>query len=322
MTHPLHFPPAPGATVDGAVARYLALLRPNVKRSTLAIYRAVSENHIHPTLGSAALRRVTAAQINDYVGSQLRDGAVSAATARSVVRILTAALQCAGCRDVAAGIVRPPQARTGALRAPRVLSDADWRALRTYLLRRGDGPALGVLLDLYTGLRIGELCALRWGDIDLSGGLLQVRRTVQRIAREGGGAKTEVIFDAPKTASGRRAVPLPEFLRELLRERVCPPACYLLTGRADRFLEPRTMEARFKTMLRAAGVADINFHALRHSFATRCVDAGVDIKALSMLLGHADVNVTLNTYVHPSAEKLRRSVELLAASVPIGDGEP
>jgi hypothetical protein len=123
--------------------------------------------------------------------------------------------------------------------------------------------------------------------------------------------KTVLVFDTPKSESSKRSIPLPTFLLENITQFSQKPNCFLLSGDPEQFIKPRTFQNHFKAMLNQAGVRDINFHALRHTFATNCINLGFDVKALSEILGHADVSVTLNTYVHPSITILRSYMERL-----------
>ena len=179
-----------------------------------------------------------------------------------------------------------------------------------------DLTVLGLILALFTGLRLGELCALKWSDISLEEGELHVTRTMQRIPNlSTTGSKTVIDVGEPKSQSSIRTIPIPETLISYLRSAYVSDT-YVLSGQKYYFIEPRTMENRFKSVLKKCGINDANFHALRHSFATRSVELGVDIKSLSEILGHSNVNITLNRYVHPSMklkhENMNKLNELLA----------
>lgn len=180
-------------------------------------------------------------------------------------------------------------------------------------LAETDETKVGVLLSLYAGLRIGEVCALTWGDIDLDERIIHIRHTVSRVNKniENGAKSTTLIIDRPKTKSSFRDIPLCSKLIPVLAElkkRTASP--YVISNR-EQFISPRTYEYRYHKLLRASGTTDINYHALRHTFATRCIEAGVDVKSLSEILGHADASITLNTYVHSSMERKRIQLEKL-----------
>ena len=173
----------------------------------------------------------------------------------------------------------------------------------------------GILLSLCMGLRLGEICALRKGQILYKDGILQVRSTMQRIqnfnaevdwkGREN--RKTRVIITSPKSACSVRDIPMPEFMVERLKRlKTSDDDVFVLTGTSKKFVEPRTYENIFKRYLAECNMDIVNFHALRHTFATRCIERGFDVKTLSEILGHANVNITLNRYVHSSMEQKRK----------------
>ena len=196
----------------------------------------------------------------------------------------------------------------------RVLSVIEQERLEN-VLREDLSPCnLGILLCLYTGLRIGEICALKWNDISDSEQILFVNKTMQRLQQlNGGDKKTKVVISTPKSECSIRRIPLPDSIYQLLESNRKSSDAYILTGISSKYMEPRTMENRFKKTLAKAAVEDANFHALRHTFATRCVELGFDIKSLSEILGHASVNITLNRYVHPSMELKQKNMNMLSS---------
>lgn len=171
---------------------------------------------------------------------------------------------------------------------------------------------IGILFTLFTGLRIGELCALKWGDIDFKNRIVKISKTIQRIyVRDNNKKYTKLIITVPKTKTSIREIPLSEILIDLLLVRIpFDKEAYILTG-IDKYIEPRTMRSYFSRFLKKNNIAHIKFHGLRHTFATRCINLGADYKTVSEILGHASVNITLNLYVHPQMEQKRRCIELL-----------
>lgn len=185
-----------------------------------------------------------------------------------------------------------------------VFTKQEQEKMISYLLQSEQLSDMGVLLTLFTGLRIGELCALTWNHIDLNSAFLHIEQTMQRIQNlsVSDSTKTKVIITKPKSLTSIRNIPLPEFLISYLQNFCKPGKEFLLTGSMEKYMEPRTLQYRFTNMLSSLNIRKLNFHALRHTFATRCVEAGFDVKSLSEILGHANVNITLNRYVHPSDE--------------------
>lgn len=198
----------------------------------------------------------------------------------------------------------------------RVLTQAEQDALISVLIDNMDLYKFGVFLSLYTGIRVGELCALQWEDFNLAQTTLKIRKTMQRIQDTVNGAfsKTKIVITEPKSQCSVREIPLPTFVIDMARKFVANPKSYILTGN-DRYVEPRTMQNRFKSYVKDSGISDANFHALRRTFATRCVEVGFEIKSLSEVLGHANVNITLNRYVHSSFELKCSNMNKLSFSV-------
>lgn len=194
----------------------------------------------------------------------------------------------------------------------RILSVDEQRIFTAVLLNNINLYKMGIYLSLCTGIRIGELCALRKENLCLKTKQLFIRKTVQRVQTEDRKTKTEIIISDPKSRSSVRDIPLPEFLIELCNKLYgkLQPDDFLLTGK-NKCMEPRALQYHFKKYLNECNLENINFHALRHTFATRCVENGFEIKTLSEILGHVNVNITLNRYVHSSIDLKRANMEKL-----------
>lgn len=170
--------------------------------------------------------------------------------------------------------------------------------------------SFGILLSLYTGIRIGELCALHWSDIDNIQNVITVRNTLQRIYDQAVQPRTRIITGAPKTKKSIRNIPLSPKVQEIIQR--LPEINndgFLLTN-SNTFMEPRTFSRFYKTFLYEHNINYLNFHCLRHSFATRLIQKGADYKCVSELLGHASINTTLNMYVHPDLTQKRKCIDL------------
>lgn len=182
--------------------------------------------------------------------------------------------------------------------------------LLQYLYQEMDIDKLGILLCIFTGLRLGEICSLKWEDVDLKGKILYVNTTVQRIAVDGYHSKTMLMEGEPKSIFSKREIPLSEEMIKLLELYYSSNNKYVLCN--DRPMEPRTYQNKFQKYLKMAKIEKKNFHVLRHTFATNCVNSGMDIKSLSEILGHSDVKITLNRYVHPTIETKRQHMNSLS----------
>ena len=195
----------------------------------------------------------------------------------------------------------------------RVLNKTEEGRLIQILTASEDRYKLGVLICLCTGIRIGELCALQWKNVSFSEKTLRIECTMQRLQyeNEDSTTKTRVIITEPKSFAALRTIPLPDFLLERMKPYHESPNAFLLSGECKKYIEPRTMQNRFKSYLMESEIDDANFHALRHTFATRCVEIGFDIKTLSEILGHSSVKITLDKYVHSSLELKRNNMEKL-----------
>ena len=176
-----------------------------------------------------------------------------------------------------------------------------------------DERKLGVLLSLYAGLRIGEVCGLRWEDIDFDTQTIHIRHTVIRVKNIDGNCerKTRLVLGDTKTFSSNRIIPIPPKLTSLLKQMKKADKDFILLGTTYKYTDPRTYQYAFKNYLSSCNIRQINYHALRHTFATRCIESGMDIKSLSEILGHASVNITLNTYVHSSIEHKRSQLQTM-----------
>lgn len=186
----------------------------------------------------------------------------------------------------------------------QVLSLREQIKLEKCCLKHNDNRYTGVVLDLYTGLRIGELCALTWENIDLKNKRILVTKTLQRIYLAKN--KTAILIDSPKSVNSIRKIPMNDKVYEILKfqKKQKKDQEFFLTG-SKRYIEPRRYQYTFNKILKEAGLRDYNFHILRHTFATNCIKVGMDPKSLSEILGHSNVNITLNKYVH-SSDKIKK----------------
>ena len=194
----------------------------------------------------------------------------------------------------------------------QVFSMKEQRIIEHAAMKSGDWRTIGIILCFYTGIRLGELCALKWSDIDMETGTLSISRTVSRIKHfEEGENKTSLFVGAPKSRKSLRKIPLPKFLLNIVEEY---GGCYgnqdhyIFSGRDIPF-DPRCFQKLYKKILKEAHIQDRKFHAIRHTFATRALELGVDIKTISEILGHSSVSITLNVYAHSLMEQKKAAIE-------------
>ena len=194
----------------------------------------------------------------------------------------------------------------------RVLTVKEQQILCNHIYSDLSPQNVGVLFCLFTGIRVGEICALKWEDISFSENTVHIHQTMQRIQIDETENKTKIIITTPKSTCSIRTIPLPDELISVLKTVRGSASGYFLTGSDKRWIEPRTMQYHFKSLLKRCKIDDANYHALRHTFATRCVELGFDVKSLSEILGHASVNITMNRYVHPFMNLKRKNMERLS----------
>ncbi|MEE0840694.1 MAG: site-specific integrase [Acutalibacteraceae bacterium] len=282
------------------INRWLCYVKNRVKPSTYYKYEGLSRNHICNEIGNMPLRFITRTAVEGFT-EKLRTKKLSAKTVNDILTVLNLVF------DYAEKLYDINMPKITYVREERkearVLSMKEQEKLTRYLLDNMDEFKMAVLLTLYTGLRIGELCALRWEDI--SGDCITVNKTMQRLKNQKGG--TVVVTGTPKSDSSYRTIPFPKALGEIVEQ--YRKEGYVIRTARNPFCEPRTVQQRFKAITDRVNLENVTFHTLRHTFATRCIEAGFDSKTLSDILGHSDVKITLNRYVHSSIELKRKNME-------------
>lgn len=302
-------PPNQSLTYNELLDIWLRSTQLNTKESTRARYTHLINTHIKPELGLYLLSQLSTEIIEAFIEQQLiggrldKRGGLSPKTVTDILTIVKSTIEYARYKDIPTICNLSKLSVKKKEKEMRVLSQTEQDSLTKVLVNEMDRYKFGVLLSLYTGIRIGELCALQWEDFCVPQTTLKIRKTMQRIQDLGNGsiAKTKIVITEPKSQCSVREIPLPSFIIDIAKPFISNPKAYILTGN-DRYVEPRTMQNRFKSYVNESGIDDANFHALRHTFATRCVEVGFEIKSLSEVLGHANVNITLNRYVHSSFE--------------------
>lgn len=294
-------------TVGELMTEWLDKSKPRLKISSYRKYQTIVQNHISEQLGKLPLKCVSAQIIAQFSDSLLAES-LSAETVNQVLIILGMGFKYARERYQA---TLPEVKLLKTFKASmRVFSTTEQQALVKKLLEQNDIFSFGILLTLYTGLRIGEVCALRWEDISTN--TIHIQRTMQRL--KGDSSKTEIVTLPPKTSSSDRVIPIPKALLPIIEQYRKPSGNVLVQGNGN-IVEPRLLQRKFKKLITACGLEKASFHALRHTFATRCIEVGVDVKTLSELLGHADVKTTLNKYVHSSLELKQNSIDKLLIEI-------
>lgn len=294
----------------------------SVKESTYIRYRNIIERHIKPSLGNLNIRLINTSTLQRFVAEQLSNGKVdnsgglSEKTVTDIIMILKNILNYSKVNGEKINCDFTQIVIKKKFREMRVLSIDEERRLNKVLFDDTDKYKLGILICLYTGIRIGELCALQWKNISFTDKTLKVERTMQRLQfknREKN--KTKIIITEPKSVSSYRIIPIPDFLLNVLKIHKGHSEAFVLAHDNKKYIEPRTMQNHFKKYIKEANITDANFHCLRHTFATRCIEADFEIKSLSEILGHSSVKITLDKYVHVTMQMKRDNMSKVKLAV-------
>ena len=295
----------------------------SLSESSAAIYQSILKNHLLPAFGGRLVNEITAAMVEKYIADKRcsgrldKRGGLSAGSIISQITLFKQILHF-GMRkgwnshpDIFSADM--PKAKK---KVVKTISEEDWRKLNNFVKNDPQPKNLGILLGMNMGLRIGEVCGLRYSDIDFERGALNVGKTLERISIKGKDQsenKTKLKLGLPKTDSSQRNLPVPgELLQILKTQRLMASGddAFLISG-SERMIEPRVYSRQYKRILQHCGIEYYNFHKLRHTFASRCISVGFDPKTLSAILGHSCVRITLDYYVHPTMQDKKNLIEKL-----------
>ncbi len=296
---------------------WLAANRACLKMSSYAKYRADMHNHLKPCFGAKLPREITPEHVEEFIRTLLYDRAFSPKTVRDLLTLFHSVFlyieRRTGEKLRTPEFTYPKERR----KAVRILDTEEESALLACLAHEMDLCKFGVYIALRTGMRIGEVCALRWRDISLQASTISVCHTVQRIKciDSGMDARTKLVMGTPKSDSSCRTIPLmPDIEALCVHFDPVLPESFILTG-TEQCMDPRKLQRRLQGYLKECGISEVHFHTLRHTFATRCVEVGFDIKTLSEILGHSSAIITLNKYVHPNLNLKRENMSRLKSVI-------
>lgn len=290
-----------------------------VRIQSLTAYVTIWKRHIEPVFGDTDYDSITSREIQNFV-DELMERGLSKKTASDTAIVLKMLIHWAAEEyDLPLPRISRPlhfrEQNTPVHKLP-VYSERELVQIMEYIRDHPSFPCLGILLTISTGMRIGEVCALRFEDIDLKERTVRIYKTCERVYTEQGlsgdaprGTKTHVALSNPKTSCSNRTLPLPPAVVSIVRQSmgITTPDYFVCSG-TDRPLEPRRLRILYYQIVEAAGVKPVRFHGLRHTFATRLIKNKTDVKTTSTLLGHSDVKITLDTYVHPDNEQKASAV--------------
>ncbi|MBQ8714298.1 MAG: site-specific integrase [Prevotella sp.] len=279
-----------------------------VKSSTVAVYTLHLENYILPKFGEKA--SIDETDVQGFVLDSIRHG-LSQKTVKDMLIVLKMVIRFGAKHGWLQyqewSIKFPTEQKKQEL---EVLSISHQKKLMQYVTDNFTFRNLGIYICLSTGMRIGEVCALKWSDIDLGTETIHVNRTIERIyIIEGDKRRTELVIGTPKTKNSMREIPISKELMKLVRplKKLMNDDYFVITNEAKP-TEPRTYRNYYKQLLKQLGIPSLKFHGLRHSFATRCIESQCDYKTVSVILGHANISTTLNLYVHPNMEQKKKCI--------------
>lgn len=271
-----------------------------IKLSTYSYYISIINKHIRPLLGNLCLVNIDDKIISNFISTKIEEG-LKISTVREITVILKQILNFCNLNIK----VKMPKAQKNKI---DTLSKIDREKLEKYINNNINEFTIGILFSLYCGLRIGEVCALRWADIDFDTNTLYIQRTVTRVCNVSNKDKdkTKLIINDAKTINSIREIPLNRiFVRLLKKFKKAKKMEHFILSSSSMYIDPRNYYNHYKKILKLSGIRDYKYHALRHTFATNCIELGLDPKSLSEILGHSDIKITLSLYVHPSLDVKR-----------------
>jgi integrase len=302
-------------TISEIIDLWKADKKQYVKKSSYSAYILLIENHLLPAFGDKS--SIEEADVQAFVFQKLTEG-LSQKTIKDILIVLKMVLKFGAKNklfEYTPFDIQYPTEREK--RGIEVLSRANQKKIMNFVQENFTFRNLGVYICLCSGIRIGEICALTWNDIDTEAGIIYVRQTIQRIyIIENGSRHTELLLDTPKTKNSIREIPMTKDLLQLLKplKKIVNSNFFVLTN-DTKPTEPRTYRNYYKKLMEDLNIPELKFHGLRHSFATRCIESNCDYKTVSVILGHSNISTTLNLYVHPNLEQKKKCIEQMAKAL-------
>ena len=300
------------------IYEWLIEKREYIKESTYANYSNNIFNHIIPKLGDYSLYEINHKILQNFLldlfknGKNNENGGLAEKTIKDISIILKGSLKKAinegKMKHIELTFYYP---KSNIEKNIYILTKKEQNKITDYVINNLSSKNIGLLISLYSGIRIGELCALKWEDIDFKKSLVYINKTMQRIyIKDKNDNTSKIIITSPKTKNANREIPINKNFLELLKKVKSSKNNYVLTG-TEKYLEPRSYRKHFEKVLKELKIKHFNFHSLRHTFATNCISLGVDYKTVSEILGHSNVNITLNLYIHPRLSQKKKCIDLV-----------
>lgn len=291
---------------------WLPLKSKQVKASTLSVYKMIYINIINPKIGNIDVEQLNKKTIMPFIYDLMEHDGQSVKYCNDILIVLKMLIHYAAeefdinIPDTRWKMIWPTKAKTGSAKIERY-TPSEYKKIVDYAIDNPSPRNLGILLTICTGMRIGEVCALQWKDIDLANKMIHISKTMERIY-DPDKKTTWIEIGTPKTISSDRYIPIMKNILPIVKRfaGVCNEDYYVCSG-SEQFIEPRTLRNYYKIFILEKVKLNhcIKYHGLRHTFATTLIENKTDIKTVSTILGHSDISTTLNVYVHPSDEVKR-----------------
>ncbi len=282
-----------------------------VKESTMSAYNLIIDKHILKDFGEIKVDEIKNSNIQTFINKKI-DSGLSEKTCRDILVVLKMLINYSVKKEYRSTmfieIIFPTKRKNNQI---EVYSKEEENKIINHIISNFTFKNLGILICLYSGIRIGEICALKWKDIDIEKNIISISKTLQRIYTRNN--KTKIMIDSAKTINSNREIPLAEVLYKIIKPiyEIVNKDYYVITNSA-KYTEPKTYRNYYCELLHLLGVRKLKFHCLRHTFATRCIEANVDYKTLSVILGHSNISTTLNLYVHPDYEQKKKCIDKMS----------
>ena len=290
-----------------------------IKESTYANYTNIVFNHIIPKLGDYYLNEINHKIIQDFLlelsksGRKNGNGGLAGKTIKDITIVIKESIK----KGINENKINHFELsfnypKDNNCKSIYILTKKEQLKITNFVLENITSKNIGFLIALYSGIRIGELCSLQWKDIDYKNNKLFISKTIQRIyIKDKNTNISKVIISTPKTINANREIPINKGLLDILKKLKSDENNYVLSN-SEKYIEPRTYRKYFMKVLNELNIKSFKFHSLRHTFATNCISAGCDYKTVSELLGHSNVNITLNLYVHPEFSQKKKCIDLIS----------
>lgn len=271
-----------------------------IKITTYTYYKNIVNKYIINNLGNMYIDNITNEVVIKFVTDLIDNYKLKNSTVREITTIL---LQILNFCDKKIKVKLPRLEK----KKIQILTKNEKETLELQVINNLNQYSIGILISLYAGLRIGEVCGLQWKDIDFFNGTISVSKTITRVSNiENSLSKTKLILIEAKTKNSLRIIPINNNLIKLLKKvKGNTPDDYYVLSANKKYIDPRNYYNQYKKILKTCGLEKYNYHVLRHTFATNCTELGLDPKSLSEILGHSDIRITLSLYVHPNFELKR-----------------